>query len=134
MIWYHCNIKKSILIIIKSDSTGLTKFSWQTNKLKLRKMLGDGQRTSLSYLQKSCLVRKITYLEKFLWLFLWRNLHWKSQPIMKYSSISKMKNWNNEKFKQNNADHVKGNRSKLEYKNYGKNMNASPSFIQKFLI
>ena len=40
----------------------------------------------------------------------------------------------NESFKQNNADQVKGNATKLEYTNYGKNMNGSPSFIQKFLI
>ena len=36
--------------------------------------------------------------------------------------------------KQNNADQVKGNATKLEYTNYGKNINGSPSFIQKFLI
>ena len=28
----------------------------------------------------------------------------------------------------------KGNATKLEYKNYSKNRNGSPSFIQKFLI
>ena len=36
--------------------------------------------------------------------------------------------------KQNNADQVKGSATKLEYTNYGKNINGSPSFIQKFLI
>ena len=36
--------------------------------------------------------------------------------------------------KQNNADQVKGNATKLEYTNYGKNINGSPSFFQKFLI
>ena len=40
----------------------------------------------------------------------------------------------NEVFKQNNADQVKGNATKLEYTNYGKHINDSPSFIQKFLI
>ena len=32
-------------------------------------------------------------------------------------------------FKQNNADQVKGNATKLEYTNYRKNINDSPSFI-----
>ena len=41
---------------------------------------------------------------------------------------------NNEIFKQNNADEVKDNATKLEKTNYGKNINGSPSFIQKFLI
>ena len=40
----------------------------------------------------------------------------------------------NEIFKQNNADQVRGNAINLEYTNYGKNINGSPSFIQKFLI
>ena len=40
----------------------------------------------------------------------------------------------NEIFKQNNADQAKGNATKLEYTNYGKNINGSPSFVQKFLI
>ena len=40
----------------------------------------------------------------------------------------------NEIFKQNNADQVKGNATKLEYTNYCENVNGSPSFIQKFLI
>ena len=40
----------------------------------------------------------------------------------------------NEIFKQNNADQVKDNAAKLEYTNYGKNVNDSPSFIQKCLI
>ena len=40
----------------------------------------------------------------------------------------------NESFKQNNADQGKGNATKLEYTNYGKNVNSFPSFIQKFLI
>ena len=39
----------------------------------------------------------------------------------------------NEIFKQNNADQVKGNATKLEYTNYGKNIKGS-SFIQKFMI
>ena len=37
-------------------------------------------------------------------------------------------------FKENNADQVKGNASKLEYTNCRKNINGSPSFIQKFLV
>ena len=37
-------------------------------------------------------------------------------------------------FKQNNAEQVKGNTTKFENTNYGKNMNGSPSFIQKFLV
>ena len=40
----------------------------------------------------------------------------------------------NEIFKQNNADQVKDNATKLEYTNYGKNKNGSPSFSQKFLV
>ena len=40
----------------------------------------------------------------------------------------------NKFFKQNNANQVKSNATKLEYTNYGKNINGSPSFIQKFLI
>ena len=40
----------------------------------------------------------------------------------------------NKLFKQNNADQVKGNATKLEYTSYHKNINGSPSFIQKFLI
>ena len=40
----------------------------------------------------------------------------------------------NEIFKQNNADQVKGNATKSEYINCDKNRNGSPSFIQKFLI
>ena len=40
----------------------------------------------------------------------------------------------NEIFKQNNADQVKGNTTKSEYTNCDKNRNGSPSFIQKFLI
>ena len=50
---YHSSVKKSFLIISNSDSTGLSKLSWQTKKLKLRKTLGDGQRKSyLSNLHK----------------------------------------------------------------------------------
>ena len=37
-------------------------------------------------------------------------------------------------FKQNNADQVKGNATKLEYTNYGRNINDILSFIQKFQI
>ena len=37
-------------------------------------------------------------------------------------------------FKQNNADQVKDNATKSEYTKYGKNINGSPSFIQKLLI
>ena len=40
----------------------------------------------------------------------------------------------NEIFKQNNVNQAKGNGTKLEYTNYGKNINGSPSFIQNFLI
>ena len=58
MSWYHCSVKKSILIILKNDSTSLSKLSGQTKKLKLQKALGDGQRTSLSYLQKFYLIKK----------------------------------------------------------------------------
>ena len=36
----------------------------------------------------------------------------------------------NEIFKQNNDDQVKDNPTKLEYTNYGKNINDSPSFIK----
>ena len=36
--------------------------------------------------------------------------------------------------KQNIADHVKGNATKLEYTNYGKNINGCLSFIQKLLM
>ena len=39
----------------------------------------------------------------------------------------------NKIFKQNNAGQIKGNTTKLEYTNYGKNVNGS-SFSQKFLI
>ena len=39
----------------------------------------------------------------------------------------------NEVFKQN-TDQVKGNATKLEYTNYDKIINGSPSFIQKILI
>ena len=49
MLRYHCRVKKSFLIITKSDLTGLSKLSWQTKKLTLRKTLGEGQRTSLNY-------------------------------------------------------------------------------------
>ena len=37
-------------------------------------------------------------------------------------------------FIQNNADQAKGNAAKLEYANYGKNLNGSAALIQKFLI
>ena len=37
-------------------------------------------------------------------------------------------------FRQNNVDQAKGNATKLEYRNYDKNINGSPSFIQKFLV
>ena len=40
----------------------------------------------------------------------------------------------NKIFKQNNADQAKDNATKLEYTNYGNNINVSPYFIQKFLI
>ena len=46
-------LKKSTLIITKSDSVGFSKLLWQVKKLKLLKTLGNGQRTSLSNLQKS---------------------------------------------------------------------------------
>ena len=46
-------LKKSTFIVTKSDSVGFSKLSWQAKKLKLLKMLGDGQRTSLSNLQNS---------------------------------------------------------------------------------
>ena len=39
-----------------------------------------------------------------------------------------------EMFIQNNADQAKGSAAKLEYANYGKNINGSSAFIQKFLI
>lgn len=39
-----------------------------------------------------------------------------------------------EMFIQNNAGQAKGNAAKLEYANYGKNINGSSAFIQKFLI
>ena len=38
----------------------------------------------------------------------------------------------NEIFKQNNADQVKGNAAKVEYTNYSKNVNGSPSFVTIF--
>ena len=44
------------------------------------------------------------------------------------------KEMENDIFKQKNADQVRGNAINLEYTNYGKNINGSPSFIQKFLI
>ena len=37
-------------------------------------------------------------------------------------------------FKRNNADEVKSKALKLECTNYGKNINGSPTLIQKFLI
>ena len=40
----------------------------------------------------------------------------------------------NEIFKYNNGDEVKGNATKLECTNYGKNLKCCPSFIQKCLI
>ena len=40
----------------------------------------------------------------------------------------------NEILKQDNADQVKGNATKLEYTDYGKNINSSLSFIRKSLI
>ena len=40
----------------------------------------------------------------------------------------------NEIFKENNSDQVKGNTAKLEYTKYGKNTNGLSSLIQKFLI
>ena len=46
-------LKKSTFIVTKSDSVGFSKLLWQAKKLKLLKMLGDGQRTSLSNLQNS---------------------------------------------------------------------------------
>ena len=48
-------------------------------------------------------------------------------------NTSEMK-MHNKIFKQNNADQAKGNPTKLEYTNIGKNMNGSLSFIQKFLM
>ena len=121
-------LKKSILIITKSNLTGLTKLSWQSKKVKLQKAQGDGQRTSLSYLQKSLADPKKNFavsLEK-LALKNSRNnevlekipSRWKWKPI----------------FKQNNADQVKGNATKLEQTSYGKNISGPPSFIQTFLI
>ena len=41
---------------------------------------------------------------------------------------------NNEIFKLNNADQVKGNPTKLEYTNHSKYIKGSPSFIKKILI
>ena len=41
-------LKKSTLIVTKSDSVGFSKLLWQAKKLKLLKTLGNGQRTSLS--------------------------------------------------------------------------------------
>ena len=46
-------LKKSTFIVTKSDSVGFSKLLWQAKKLKLLKMLGDGQRTILSNLQNS---------------------------------------------------------------------------------
>ena len=40
----------------------------------------------------------------------------------------------NEILKQNDADQVKANATKSEYTNWRKNINDSPSLIQKFLI
>ena len=45
-------LKKTNLIITKDDLTGLSKLSWQRKKVKLGKMIGDGRRTGLTYLQK----------------------------------------------------------------------------------
>lgn len=75
-------LKKSILIITKSGSTALSKLAWQKRKVKTRKMLRDGQRMSLSYFQKSQLIRKI------LCFLFFEELALRSQPIMKYWSIS----------------------------------------------
>ena len=51
-------LKKSILIITKSDSTGLSKLLWQKKGKTTKKRLGNGQEMSLSYLQKFLLIRK----------------------------------------------------------------------------
>ena len=53
-----------------------------------------------------------------------------------YSSISKILlrwKWITKLTTKYNADQVKGNATKLEHTNSGKNINVSPSFTQKFL-
>ena len=41
-------LKKLILIMTKSSSTGLRKLLWQAKMLKLQKTPGDGKKTSRS--------------------------------------------------------------------------------------
>ena len=118
-------LKKSILIITKSNLTGLTKLSWQSKKVKLQKAQGDGQRTSLSYLQKSLADPKNFFPVSLEKLALKKSSNnevlekipsrWKWKPIFKFFQ-------------------VKGNATKLEQTSYGKNISGPPSFIQTFLI
>ena len=62
----------------------------------------------------------------------------KSQPIMKYLIFELIKillrwKWIT-KFSNSDADQLKDNATKLEYTNYGKNINGSPSFIHNSVL
>lgn len=122
-------LKKSILIITKSGSTALSKLAWQTRKVKTRKMLRDGQRMSLSYFQKSQLIRKITLL------FFWRN--WQLEVSQEWSIGAYQHTFEMEMDKvisrENNTDQFKENATKFKCINYFNNINAS-SFIKKCMI
>ena len=62
----------------------------------------------------------------------------KSQQIMKYLVFELMEillrwKWIT-KFSNSDADQLKDNATKLEYTNYGKNINGSPSFIHNSVL
>ena len=52
-----------------------------------------------------------------------------NNEVFKHIKKTFKKKMDNKTFKLNNADQVKDNATKLEYTNYGKNINGSPSFI-----
>ena len=93
MLWIPLHfLKKSLLIIAKSDSAGLSKLSSQTKKVKLRKTLGNGQRTSLSYLQKPYLIRKITFAISLEKLALKKSAASVSKILLRWKCITKFPN------------------------------------------
>ena len=78
----------------------------------MRRYNGDGQRTSLSYLQKPK-NNFATSLEK---------LTSANNEVFEYIKNTFETEMDNGIFKQSNADQVKGNATKLEYTNYSKNL------------
>ena len=96
------------------------------NESKTTKNARRWQRTSLGYLQKF-----LTDLENNLAISLEKLVLKKSSNNEVFEHIKNTfeMEMENEIFKLNKADQVKGNATKLQYTNYSKNINGSPSFI-----